>query len=191
MGYRMDTTGYDSEDDVKGFGVNNGSYHVMVTEVDEFPVNVDNGFKVVLEILAGNAGTPKGNTLQPIFNYPEDGDTPQGAAFKRKILDRLAIKSKIVGLKQQVEVDWQKLKGRQLVVAVTNVDFKGNPTKFPRIDNSGPCLGIYGVFDKEVEKVPKNQDFLKMLTGGAPPPAPAPGQQDASANAGSNEEVPF
>ena len=189
MGYQIDTTGYDSEDDVKGFGVNNGSYHVMMTDVDEFAANIENGFKVSFEVLAGNAGTPKGNKFTHIFNYPTDENTAQGKAFKRKILDRLAIKSKIVGLKQQTTIDWQHLKGRQLVVAVTNVDFKGNPLKFPSIDNSGPCLGIYGVFDKEVEKVPKNQDFLKLLTGGAPmPPPPA---QSSSSKAEYDEEIPF
>jgi hypothetical protein len=144
-----------------------GTFHVLVLEVDENPVNnngeVMNAIRLRGRVLAGTEPTQIGRTVSSLMSNPNMSHK-DGGAFATKVHLRLA---RAVGAISQaapgqaVSVDWTLAKGKQCVV---QFGWNKGSDGVERVEVKGG--GIYHVGDPEVASIPKDMAALAMMGGG-------------------------
>lgn len=152
---------YTMPDDLKAssFVEKEGKYHILVTAVIEEPTK-ENGELIDAIQLEGicEGGTDPSQAKKSLqikfFNGTSDKD---GGAFAAKKQLRLAdacnlLKPAKPG--QEVEVDWKKAAGSQIIVYLKKSD-KG----YMELDR----LHVYHIDDPEVADVPKNMQAVKLI----------------------------
>lgn len=182
--------GFQMADD---FGGNNepqaGQYHVAFTTVDDQPTSkkdgkLIDGIRIGIQILEGTVRvdgkcTEIGKRLDELFANPNETHK-DGGRFARQKLTNLVIAGGLVDEGKrgsEVEIDWNKLVGRQAVVyvKVEKTKGKGKDGSDREFENAGiDGVNIYPVTDPRVAHVPKCPKALKLLglgPDGQPPTA--------------------
>lgn len=140
-----------------------GSYHFVVDSVTEEvtnrdgTINHDIAFEAVLKVAAGTAPGENGKLLTAKFWAPRPSDKNDGELAKLKI-DRFLLAVNLLTVEQingqEVEVDVEAAKGRQLVA-----ELHRNKKNYLEIKFGN----IYHVDDPAVSGVPKNEECLSLL----------------------------
>ncbi len=137
-----------------------GWYHFLVNEVDEQPLNKSNGvldgIRPVLTCLGGTEASQEKRTFDPLLFNPAESHK-DGGEFATRVHLRLAdaCNFPLPAAGEDVEIDWTKAKGNQIVACVK----PGKDPKFLEIDGAH----IYHVDDPEVAAIPKNEKMLGLL----------------------------
>lgn len=167
MAYKH-TTGGDTSDGGK-FLADDGTYHLLVTKMDETPTKkdgtpIDNAaFRAELAVLAGTVESQKDKVTDILFFGPKPSDKNDGAFAKKKI-DRfflaagLATREQLDQKDNELDIDLQQACGRQIVAKFTSEEGK----------NGKLMLGlsftdIWHVDDSSCKAVPKDAESLAML----------------------------
>lgn len=163
--YEMDMP--DDFDGQSNFLAEPGTYHVVVTAVDESPTakngTLIDGFRVEFAVLDGTVAGQKDKQFDLLFFKPKLTDKNNGEFAKRKQA-RFAIATGILPKAepgQRVTVDLEQAMGRQLVVELEHQKDQttGQPTKFLQL----AWANIYHVDDPAVAKVPKDAVAIGLL----------------------------
>lgn len=142
-----------------------GQFHFLVNNIDEQPISKkDNsamdGIKVELSCIGGNEPSQVKRLFDPILFNPSEAHR-DGGEFATRIHLRLADACCLLGKANagdDVEIDWSKAKGSQIVAFVKLETGKDGKARLG-IDGAH----IYHVDDPEVAHVPKNEAMLKLL----------------------------
>lgn len=143
-----------------------GTYHLMITDVDEQPTNkdgalIDNAaFRVNFSVCDGTVPGQVDKAIDITFFRPKPTDKNEGAFAKKKI-DRFLV---AVGLltEQQVIDKWkgkielQESVGRQLVA---KLDKEKEDSKFLSLS----FADIFHVDDPAVATIPRSKDHLALI----------------------------
>lgn len=167
-----------------------GQYHLLVNLVDEQPLSKDNaaldGIGLEASCIGGNEPSQVKRTFrQTLFNPSENHR--DGGEFATRVHLRLADACGLLGnadADEEVEIDWSKAKGAQIVVYLKTEIGKDKKERL-QIDGAH----IYHVDDPEVAHVPKNEQMLKLLPAAmrrkqSAPPADKKSTPPKSGNAG-------
>lgn len=167
MAYKH-TTGGDTSDGGK-FLSDDGTYHLLITGMEEVPTKkdgapIDNAaFRAELSVLSGTVDGQKDKVTDILFFGPKPSDKNDGAFAKKKI-DRfflaagLATREQLDEKDNQLEIELNDACGRQIVAKFTSEEGK----------NGKPMLGlsfcdIWHIDDPKVKSIPKDAESLAML----------------------------
>lgn len=141
-----------------------GWYHLLVNNINEEPQKnngeVMDAIRVETVCQAGTNPEQAKKSFSPLLFNPSEGDS-DGGEFKSKIHLRLADALCLLppaSAGEEVEIDWQKAKGRQFI-ALAKWGKERNGEKFMEIDGAH----IYHVDDPDVAKVPKNMQAVNLM----------------------------
>lgn len=163
--YEMDMP--DDFDGQSNFLAEPGTYHVVVTAVDESPTakngTLIDGFRVDFAVLDGTVAGQKDKQFDLLFFKPKLTDKNGGEFAKRKQA-RFALATGILPRAEpgkRVTVDLQQAAGRQLVVEVEHQKDQqtGQPTKFIQL----AWANLWHVDDPACAKVPKDAIALALV----------------------------
>jgi len=169
-----------------------GSFHFMVKRIDEDPTGKDggqlDGIKVEMTVRDGTDKSQIKREFNPILFNPSESHK-DGGEFATKVHLRLADALglfKPVAPGEEVEIDWTKAGGRQLVAHVKHGRAKEGQE--PRLEIDG--AHIYHVDDPEVATVPKDLPAISVLPAAlrriSKDPANARNQKPVNGNGAGN-----
>lgn len=174
-----------------------GTYHFIVTDVDETPTNKDGqlrpnaAFAVSLSVGDGTVAGQQNKTMNVTFYHPKP-DSQDGGAMVRKKMDRLFIACGLVTeeeVKHKVRknIDLQDLCGRQFIAQLEE-DVRQDGKRFLQIR----FAEIYHVDDPAMQAIPRNKELLAIIdpklrrlpgrNGDTLTPPKAPPKQPAAAS---------
>jgi len=144
-----------------------GTYHVVVTEVNETPTKKDGSlianaaFAATVGVLEGTTPNQRDKTVNIIFFHGKPGEE-KSEAFARKKMDRFFMATSIL-TPQQIEAKWAgsidltQAVGRQLIAKFG----KEKPEdRFVDLE----FAEIYHVDDPAVKDAPKCQQSIKLIS---------------------------
>lgn len=146
-----------------GFLKEPGTYHLIVTDATEQPINkdgaiIDNAaFRLVCEVLAGTVAGQENKIVELLFFYPKPSDKNEGA-FARKKIDRYLMAANLMTDEQKdadLEVDIVRTIGTQFIATLELDDTE----KFLRL----AFCEIYHIDDPAKKTVPKDEKALKLI----------------------------
>lgn len=150
--------------ETSGFLEKEGQYHFLVSNIDEQPLNKDNSPVDAIRVEMSCVGGTDASQVKRLFNQnlfnPAESHR-DGGEFASRVHLRLADACCLMGKAEagdEVEIDWSKAKGAQ-IVAFCKIE-KGKDGK-DRLQIDG--AHIYHVDDPEVAHVPKNEKMLALL----------------------------
>ena len=139
-----------------------GTYHVVVTEVDEQPEKSSgellDGFRVKFSVLAGTVPGQEDKLVSILFFNPNMASKDGGAFAKRKQAKFLYATGLLdeTNLGKRVSIELSDAVGRQCVIQLEKQD---DESRFLQLcyDN------IWHVDHPDAAKFPKNEDALKLI----------------------------
>lgn len=163
-----------SEKDLAGFEIPPpGMYHAIISHVDDSGEKVD-ALQVQFTCLAGTVAEGIDKVFSTNLFFPHY-DAKDGGRFARKRLARLLWASGAVSesqlMGQEIDVDWQWLAGRQLVIKVAHrsyTDRNGNERTGCEIDG----MGMWPLGHADVASVPKHNAMAESYAKSQASPAP-------------------
>jgi hypothetical protein len=164
-----------------------GTYHLMIADVTENPVDKHGklmsnaAFRATMSTMAGTVEGQEDKIVNLTWWHPTPGDDK--ADFDVKKIDRFLLATDLIkaGDKEsQVEIDVKKAIGRHVVVRLQ----KPKDSEFLKMNYAD----IFHIDDPEAASCPKKESVLKLIPashrkiGGKPagPPKPGPAQDIAS-----------
>ena len=150
---QVSTMGYDSPDDMGANAPKIGSYHVLITRVDEDNEKYENTIIVDFEVLDGTIPNQEGRVQTEFMSTKTEG------AMKR--VAKLLMVCGLIGGNEVKEVDPQDLVGKDLVIEVAEHEWKGKKR------NQIPYLGFWKTDHPDVKDVPKGK-FNKPAVAESP-----------------------
>jgi hypothetical protein len=158
-----------------------GSYHALVSDVNESPVDKEGrlregvAFEATYAVMTGTVDGQRDKTLTDLFYEPRPSDTNEQQERARLKIDRFLLATSLIKPSDKgkdVTVELSEAAGRQIV-------FKAEKAK------TGTYLrtysDIYHVDDPSVAAIPKDKDGLKLIPperrwigANAPKPAAKP-----------------
>ena len=157
-----------------------GWYHFLVNLVDEQPTKKDggalDGIRLEMTVQGGTEASQEKRTFDPVLFNPSENHK-DGGEFATRVHLRLAdaCNFPLPGPGEDVEIDWSKARGNQIVACIKLS--KGNDNK-ERLEIDG--AHIYHVDDPEVAAIPKNEKMLGLLPAAKRRVQPAANKQTGS-----------
>lgn len=142
-----------------------GQFHFLVNNIDEAPTKQDgssiDAIKLDLTVQGGTDETQIKKAFSPLLFNPSESHR-DGGEFSTKVHLRLADACGLLPkaeADEEVEIDWSKARGRQIIAFVKFG--KKKEGEEPRLEIDG--AHIYHVDDPEAKHVPTNKAVLALL----------------------------
>jgi hypothetical protein len=174
---KLGTKGIGSIDETNISRVCPGRYHVMVTDVIEFPTYAPSAIVAEFTVLAGTIPDQQGRSFREFFQTAGKDKAGTEAVMKR--LQRFAMCLGLMGADEaERDIDFKAGVGKQLVIEVIENEYQGR--KQSRVS----FMGMWPIGHKDVSDVPTDQASLAgsgtgEAAGAAGPSAPVAAAETA------------